>query len=153
MRVLLDTNVILDAMLQRAPWCKEADAILQAAALSQVACAATTLSLAISFYVGRKVVGNTAARAAVQSYLGAFTILPVDRQTLIDADALPGKDFEDNILIAAAVTAALDAIVTRNVADFTHSPIPVWEPAELLKRIPSAGSGPVAGAGPAIGVP
>ena len=60
MRVLLDTNVILDAMLQRAPWYKEADAILQAAALSQVACAATTLSLATSFYVGRKVVGNAA---------------------------------------------------------------------------------------------
>jgi hypothetical protein len=33
MRVLLDINVILDAMLQRPPWHQEADAILQAAAL------------------------------------------------------------------------------------------------------------------------
>ena len=41
MRVLLDTNVILDAMLQRAPWHREADAILQAAAMGQVSCAAT----------------------------------------------------------------------------------------------------------------
>ena len=45
MRVLLDVNVILDAMLQRPPWHKDADAILQAAALGQVICAATTLSL------------------------------------------------------------------------------------------------------------
>jgi len=37
MRVLLDTNVILDAMLQRAPWHSDADAILKAAALGQVA--------------------------------------------------------------------------------------------------------------------
>jgi predicted nucleic acid-binding protein len=153
MRVLLDTNVILDAMLQRAPWHHEADAILKAAGIGQVSCAATTLSLATSFYVGRKVVGNTAARAAVQRYLGAFVILPVDRQTLVDADALPGKDFEDNILIAAAVTASLDAIVTRNVADFAHSPIPVWEPAELLKRLPGATPPPAAGAGPATAVP
>jgi predicted nucleic acid-binding protein len=153
MRVLLDTNVILDAMLRRAPWYHEADAILQAAAIGQVTCAATTLSLATSFYVGRKVVGTTAARAAVQRYLGAFTILPVDRQSLVDADALPGKDFEDNILIAAAVTAALDAIVTRNVADFAHSPIPAWNPAELLKRLLVKGSPPVAGAGPAPSQP
>jgi predicted esterase len=46
MNVLLDTNVILDTVLQRAPWHKEADAIVQAAALGQVSAAATTLSLA-----------------------------------------------------------------------------------------------------------
>jgi hypothetical protein len=80
-------------------------------------------------------------------------ILPVDKQTLLDADALPGTDFEDNILIAAAVTASVDAIVTRNVADFAHSHIPVWEPAELLKRLAAAASPPLAGPGPASGPP
>ncbi len=153
MRVLLDNNVILDAMLQRAPWHQEADAILQAAALGQVTCATTPLSLATIFYVGRQVVGTVAARAAVRKYLLAFAILPLDQQTLLDADALPGNDFEDNILIAAAVAAALDAIVTRNGADFSHSPIPVWDPAELLKRLPGASSPPVGGIGPPTGAP
>lgn len=148
MRVLLDTNVILDAMLQRPPWHKEADAILLAAAQGQVVCVTTPLSLATIFYVGRKIVGTPAARAAVQKYLAAFEILPIDKRTLLDADALPGNDLEDNILIAASVASALDAIVTRNVADFSHAPIPVWEPAELLKRLAGAGSPPVAGAGP-----
>jgi predicted nucleic acid-binding protein len=153
MRVLLDVNVILDAMLQRPPWNKEADAILQAAALGQVTCATTSLSLATIFYVGRKVVGTAAARAAVGKYLGAFDILSVDKQTLLDADALPGNDFEDNILIAAAVTASLDAIITRNVAAYSHSPIPVWDPTELLKRLLSGGSLPSAGAGSATSPP
>jgi predicted nucleic acid-binding protein len=153
MRVLLDINVILDAMLQRPPWHKEADAILQAAAQGQVTCATPALSLATIFYVGRRVVGTTAARAAVRKYLVAFDILPVDKQTLLDADVLPGNDFEDNILIAAAITSSLDAIVTRNVADFSHAPIPVWDPAELLKRLPGAGSPPVTGAGPTMGLP
>ncbi len=121
MRVLLDINVILDAML--------------------------------IFYVGRKVVGTAAARAAIRNYLVAFAILPIDKQTLLDADALPGNDFEDNILIAAAATASLDAIVTRNVTDFSHSPIPVWDPAGLLKRLPSGNPPPIAGAGPATGPP
>jgi predicted nucleic acid-binding protein len=153
MQVLLDTNVLLDSILQRPPWHQQADAVLQAAALAQVGCAATTLSLATVFYVARKAVGAATARAAVRKCLGAYVILPIDRQTLVDADAVPGGDFEDNILIAAAVKASLDAIVTRNVADFAHSPIPAWEPAELLKRLAGAGSPPAAGPGPTTGVP
>jgi predicted nucleic acid-binding protein len=140
MRVLLDVNVILDAMLQRPPWHQEADAILQAAASGQVTCLTTPLSLATIFYVGRQVVGTAAARAGVRNYLRAFDILPIDKQTLLDADAMYGNDLEDNILIAAAVTASLDGIVTRNTSDFSHSPIPVWEPADLLKRLAGAGS-------------
>ncbi len=153
MRVLLDVNVLLDALLQRHPWYKDADAILRAAARGEVACATTTLSLATLFYVGRKAVGAASARAAVRNYLATFTTLPIDKQTLLDADALPGNDFEDNILIAAAVAAALDAIVTRNVADFAHSPIPVWDPAELLKRLAATSSPPAASGGPTTGGP
>jgi hypothetical protein len=105
------------------------------------------------FYVARKAVGIPKARAAVQKCLGGFSILPIDKQSLVDAQAMPWNDFEDNIVIAAAMTASVDAIVTRNVADFAHSPIPVWEPAELLKRLAGGKLPPVAGAGPASGVP
>lgn len=65
MRVLLDTNVLLDAILQRTPWHKEADDILQSSTLGKVICNVTTLSLATVFYVSRKVVGSATARAAV----------------------------------------------------------------------------------------
>jgi predicted nucleic acid-binding protein len=147
MRVLLDTNILLDSILQRAPWHAEADAILQADARGQVNCAATTLSLATVFYVARKAVGTLVARGAVQKCLAALAILPVDKQTLVDADALAGTDFEDNIIIAASVAASVDAIITRNVADFAQSHIPVWEPAELLKRLATAGLPPGAAGG------
>jgi predicted nucleic acid-binding protein len=152
MRVLLDINVLLDALLQCQPWHKDADAILQAAARGDLACATTTLSLATLFYVGRKVVGSPTARATVRSYLGTFRILPIDKQALLDADALPGTDFEDNIMIAAAAAASVDAIVTRNVADFVHAPIPVWDPPELLRRLAAATTPPPA-AGPETGTP
>jgi hypothetical protein len=72
--------------------------------------------------VGRQVVGTAAARAAVRQYLTVFAILVIDSQALLDATAVAGGDVEDNIPIAAAVTAALDALVTRHVADF--SPLP-----------------------------
>jgi len=153
MRVLLDTNVLLDSILQRPPWYQDADAILQADVQGQVTCAATTLSLATAFYVARKAVGSATARAAVRKCLGALVILPVEKQTLLAADVMAGNDFEDNILIAAAVNAAVDAIITRNVAHFVHSAIPVWEPAELLRRLAAGSSPPGAGGGPVTGVP
>ncbi len=151
-RVLLDTNVILDAMLQRSPWCAEADAILQASTQGQITCVAAPTSLATVFYVARKALGTATARAAVRRCLGGFDILSIGRQTFLDADVLPGNDFEDNILIAAAVTASLDAIITRSKADFSYAPIPIWEPAELLKRLASGASGLGTGSGP-IGKP
>jgi hypothetical protein len=48
----------------------------------------------------------------------------------------PGSDFEDNLQIACAVKAGLDAIVTRNPKDFADSPVPVLTPAELLALLP-----------------
>ena len=78
----------------------------------------------------------------MRNYLAAFEILTIDKQTMLDADSMLGPDFEDNILIAAAVSSSLDAIVTRNPADFLHSPIPVWTPADFVKRL-SGGSTPV----------
>lgn len=153
MRILLDNNVILDSVLQRAPWHTEADAILNAAGQGQLTVATTTLSLATIFYVGRRIVGTDPARTAVRDFLVAFEILAIDKQTLLDADALSGNDFEDNILIAAAVSAALDAIVTRNVADFSHSPIPVWTPVELLQRLQGGHSPTTPGSGSGTGQP
>ena len=135
MRALLDTNVILDSLLQRAPWHVEADAILQAVAQGRLTCAATTLSIANLFYVGRRIVGGVQARSDVRKCLNAFEILPVDRQTLTDAEALVGSDFEDNIQIAAAVLQGVDAIVTRDPSGFSQSPLPVLSPAELLQQL------------------
>ena len=107
MRVLLDVNVILDAMLQRTPWHQDADAILKAEADGDIACAVTTHSLTTAFYISRKTIGTAAARVAVRNYLAAFVILSIDKQTLLDADTMSGKDFEDNILIAAAISGRL----------------------------------------------
>jgi predicted nucleic acid-binding protein len=139
MRVLLDTNVVLDALLAREPWKQDAEAILQASRDSQFAANATSLSVANLFYVRRRFMGLEKAISGVRDCLDGFEILPVDRSTLFAALALPGKDFEDNIQIVAAVEAGLDALVTRNPADFTACPLPVWSPQELLAKL--AGSG------------
>lgn len=135
MRVLLDTNMLLDSLLQRAAWAAEADLVLQAGSAGKIALTVSALTVANVFYITRKVLGTAKARLEVRRMLAALDVLPVDHASLVAADAMAGSDFEDNLQIAAAVAGGLDAIVTRNPADFAHSPIPVFSPAQLLAQL------------------
>jgi predicted nucleic acid-binding protein len=137
MRILLDTNVVLDVLLERLPWHVEAEAIVAAARKSQFTAAVTSLSIATVFYVARRHAGLRKARLAVRYCLDAFDIVTVDRSILESADLLPGSDFEDNIQIAGAAAAGVDAIITRNPADFAASPVPVLAPQQLLAQLAS----------------
>ena len=51
---------------------------------------------------------------------------------------MAGSDLEDNVCLACALNARLDAIVTRNPKDFAASPVPVLTPAELLALLTKA---------------
>jgi predicted nucleic acid-binding protein len=142
MRVLLDTNVILDALLRRPPWHEAAVAIIEATEQHRLTCAATTLSVANLFYIGRRLVGLAKARSGMETCLKVFEIVSVDRATSDAALLLPGSDFEDNIHIAAAAAGGMDAIVTRDSVGFAQSPVRVLTPNELLASLeesPSSG--------------
>ena len=73
--------------------------------------------------------------------LDTFEFCPIDRATISSAATLPGSHFEDNVLIACALSANLDAIVTRNKVDFQTTSIAILEPAELLSQLPQAPTG------------
>jgi predicted nucleic acid-binding protein len=137
MRVLFDTNIVLDVLLGRFPWHVEASAMFQAGREGKLTACLTTLCIANVFYVGRRLVGSEKARIAVHDCMEAFEVLAVDRRTLEAAVVLSGTDFEDSIQIAAALQANLDGIVTRDAAGFAASPIPVFTPAELLAKLVS----------------
>ncbi|HEV7224967.1 MAG TPA: PIN domain-containing protein [Pirellulales bacterium] len=136
MRVLLDTNIILDIVLRRVPWEKEAVAIFQASQDGRLHSAATSLSIATVFYVIRRKIGAAKARAVVRDCLDVFEILGVDRDTIESADALAGMDFEDDIQCAAALQGEVEAIVTRDPKGFSASSLPVLSPAQLLAALP-----------------
>jgi hypothetical protein len=76
--------------------------------------------------------------ATVDLCLKGFDVCAVDEPILRDARSFRGPDFEDNVQIACARRADLDLIVTRDLTDFTNSPIPALSPAELLARLPAS---------------
>lgn len=130
-RVLVDTNVVLDLLLQREPWLTDAKPFWDARDDGSVFVYLLASIVPDVYYVCRKQVGKDRALNAVQTCLTGFEIVPVDLALLQQALGMTGPDFEDNVQIACAQMAALDYIVTRNPTDFRDSPIPVVEPSAL----------------------
>lgn len=133
--VVLDINVVLDVFLSRSPWLTDSEAVVRAGIDGKVKTHISAFSLPTIFYLVRRYADLAAAHVVVKKCLDSFEIVPVDRQTLEHAAGLPASDFEDNLPIACASHARLDAIVTRDPKGFAASPVPVLSPTELLARI------------------
>ncbi len=84
------------------------------------------------FYIGRRLATLAKAWDAVETCLSTFRFCAVEERTLAAAWALPRRDFEDNVLIACASLAGLDAIITRDTTDFADSPVDTLTPAAAL---------------------
>lgn len=139
-RFLLDINVILDLILNRSPWASDAAAIWAAHTQSRVDVFLAAFSLPTILYIVRRQAGLSPARAAVRDCLATLLIVPVDRRTLELAQGLPNADYEDNVQMAYAILANLDAIVTRNPSGFAGAPIPVLAPADVVASLPASGT-------------
>ena len=135
MNVLIDSNVILDAILKRSPWFIEAAEIWAACEQGDIIGLIPASVMTDIFYLTRRGTDINSAFVAVDRCLQVLTIMPIDRAVLEDARKRPGNDFEDNVQIACAVLNGLDAIVTRDPSGFAHSPVPVLTPQELLTRL------------------
>lgn len=133
--VLLDINVLLDVFLARSEWLADSAAAVQAALDGRVSAHISAASLPTIFYLVRRNADLEKARAVLKECLKSLQILPVDRETLELAAAMPASDFEDNLLAACAQLAQVDAIVTRDPRGFAGSPVPTLSPAEFLARL------------------
>ena len=135
MRVLLDTNVVLDVLLERGEWLTEASVIWQASAEGRLEGCVTASSLTDIYYISRRLKGKETARQAIQKCLQILIILPVDKETLEQAYVLDLADFEDAVQIASAARNRMDAIITRNPKDFISSSVVVLSPTDLVAAL------------------
>jgi predicted nucleic acid-binding protein len=134
-RVLFDTNVVLDHLLEREPFVETAERLLSlvdTGALDGMVCATT---VTIIHYLASKTVGASEAANYVRELLAIFDVAPVGRDVLRTASESGFSDYEDAVLYEAARAAGASAIVTRNGKDFTRSTLPVFAPGELLAAL------------------
>jgi predicted nucleic acid-binding protein len=136
MKVLIDTNVLLDFLLEREPFKKDAEDLFTAIDSGQIIGYVTATTLTDIFYIARKHTRSLElAREAVSSTLDTMTICPVNRNVLEAAFASGLTDFEDAVQIYSAIAQNLDTIVTRDAKGFASSTIPVSSVQELLEKL------------------
>lgn len=132
MRLTLDLNVLLDVVQRREPFYSGSAAVLSRVVEGEDIGCLPGHALTTLYYVMSKFAGREQAGTVVDWALTHLEIIPQDRLQFMRARRLDFSDFEDAALASAAEASGCELILTRNVADFDGSPVPVLTPEEFL---------------------
>jgi predicted nucleic acid-binding protein len=131
-RILLDTNVVLDVLLDRQPFVDASAAVWNAVETRAAAGFLPAHAVTTVHYLLRKEKGNAKARLIVSNILSVFGVAKVDGTVIQAALQLGCSDFEDAVSAAAASSAGCDFIVTRDPKGFRDSLVQVLTPEAVL---------------------
>ena len=137
MKILLDTNIVLDVLMDRLPYSEAATELFSRVEDGTVIGYLCGTTITTVFYLAAKTVGTPRAQDEIRKLLQLFEVAPVNRSVLESALTLDFTDFEDAVIHEAACHVGADAIVTRNQKDFKKSLLPVHSAEEMAKILTS----------------
>jgi predicted nucleic acid-binding protein len=138
MRVFLDTNILLDVLLNRPGLVEDSEAvILRCEAVGHPMFIAWH-GLATAYYLLKRGRTETEAMVEVDKILSWARVADASDARARDARGLDFIDFEDALQAVSAQACAADCIVTRNTRDFAQSLITVLTPREFALQYPAA---------------
>lgn len=133
MKILVDTNVIIDALTSREPWNKSAEKIFIMSANQIIDMYITASSATDIYYLVRKFLHNTEQAKQIMGKLYILVnILDVTEKDCVDALASPMSDYEDAVVERVAERTGVDYIVTRNVKDYEQARVKVILPDDFI---------------------
>jgi len=133
MKILIDTDVILDVFLKREPFYKDSIVIFQLANSKSVRGVLAAISMTNIFYLLRRAKRDTAdVYQIMDKLITLFTVSVVTDATISNALSLRWKDFEDAVQYITAKENGVDYIITRNAADFESTDIPCMSPTDFI---------------------
>jgi predicted nucleic acid-binding protein len=130
--VLVDTNVVLDVLLDRQPHAEWSAAVWSSIETGRSKGLLSAHSITTIHYLVRKELGIARAKRTIAAILRVFGVAKVDAAVLQEALALSLPDFEDAVTTAAAQAAGCEFIVTRDPKGFRGSPIRPLTPEAYL---------------------
>jgi predicted nucleic acid-binding protein len=136
MKILLDTNIIMDVIEKREPSYRDAIALLKYATDADIKCYFSASSAKDVFYLVKRHTGNLeeAKKAIIQ--ISKFAIFfDTTKQDVQNALLSAVPDFEDAVLVSGAERENMDFVVTRNKKDFANSPVKALTPIEFLESM------------------
>ncbi len=136
MRVLIDTCVVVDVLQSREPFVADSQKIFILAANQQFIGCITAKSVTDIYYLTHHLTHDDKSSRIVLSKL--FSLFEVVDTAGIDCrKAVPSEvsDYEDAVMIETALRTEADCIVTRNIRDYSKSPINIYSPSEFIKKL------------------
>ncbi len=134
-KAFLDSDVILDLLLDRAPFVADAARIFVLGERKEVELYTSTVSFLNIYYVAARLKGKDAARPLLRQLRRIVALLPVNESMVDEAFDRSRKDIEDYVQLPAAGAAGMDYLVTRNVKDYPRTGVPVVVPRVLVDSV------------------
>lgn len=136
MIILVDTNIVLDALLKRNPYEDEAQVIITKCANREIIGYMAAHSIPNLFYILRKTYSQKERKQFIKNLCDIFYISALNTEKIKSAlENEAFEDFEDCLQEECAVEVMADYIVTRNPNDYKKSRIKVVEPGEFIKLL------------------
>lgn len=134
--ILIDTDVILDLFFDRKPFSDNAAIILSYCESNKLKGFITPVICSNVYYLLRRTSKHEKVIERLSQLLTFIDVLQMDKEIVLEALNSKFKDFEDALQNFSAVKSGIiDAIITRNIKDFTNSKIGVLTPDNFLKTI------------------
>ena len=133
--ILLDTDVLIDVALDRGEHADNAAELLDRAETGQLSAAIAWHTVSNFYYLVAPAQGKARTRDFISQLVGFIEVAGTDTESLRYAAELPMADFEDAMQVAAARACGARRIITRNLRDYTHSPIPAISPHDALAEL------------------
>ncbi|AFZ60039.1 PIN domain-containing protein [Anabaena cylindrica FACHB-243] len=135
MKVLLDTNIIIDIALERQPYVTNSETVLAFVEQGQIEGYISASTISDLYYIIRKQKGRDLTIEFLQEILTFCQIATVNQAVISMAFTTNFKDFEDAIQYSTAVVNQLDAIITRNPQDFPVISPRILTPDQLIEEL------------------
>jgi len=134
LRILIDTDVLLDLALGRDPHAAHSARVIQLVQHGFVDGFVAWHTIANIYYMLSSARHRNQALGFIRDLAGIAAVAPVDSEALTVALSLRMTDFEDAMQVASALAAGAEVIVTRNTRDFRTSPIRALTPRDYISQ-------------------
>ena len=141
MKLLIDTNVVLDVLLRREPFSKTAAEVLNLTQRDDVREYVSASAITDIYYIANKQMKDRdAVRDLLKRLLMIVSVAAVSEREIQNALNLAWGDFEDSVQYSVALLNEMDGIVTRNPSDYQDANIRIWLPEQALELFANEGS-------------
>ena len=135
MKVLIDTNSILDVLCSRREFLEDSVKIFKLCEIKKIDGCISALSIPNIVYIMRRELDAEKTRDILGKLSLIFTIADLRAEDLVRAAEMDFKDYEDALQSACATRIKANYIITRNIKDFANSQVAAIKPSELFDRL------------------